>query len=161
MGIPGWIGSNSRRLAASLCFLVRAVLISGRTDPIAAGRSWKIRRFMLQARLASVILASARLRPMVRMKPKARQIERLLLQRKPGIAMSIPGLPSGIGSLPGCPGRLVRPDLVRAGPSACLARILLSPGVALPGHGHQRRIDDVPAHRETAAFPELVADIGQ
>ena len=41
------------------------------------------------------------------------------------------------GSLPGRPGRLVRPDLVRAGPSACLARILLSPGVALPGRGHQ------------------------
>ncbi len=55
MGILVWIGSNSRRLAASLCFLVRAVLISGRTDPIAARCSWKIRRFMLQARLASVI----------------------------------------------------------------------------------------------------------
>ena len=97
MGILVWIGSNSRGLAASLCFLVRAVLISGRTDPIAARCSWKIRRFMLQARLASMIWASARLRPMGRMKPKARQIERLLLQRKPGIAMSIPGLPSGIG----------------------------------------------------------------
>ena len=60
----------------------------------------------------------------------------------------------------GLPGWACQAGSRRVGP-ARLDRILLSPGVVLPGHDHQRRIDDVPAHREIAAFPELVADIGQ
>ena len=40
--------------------------VAGRSYPVAARRSWKTRRSMLYARLASVIFASARAMPMVR-----------------------------------------------------------------------------------------------
>ena len=88
--------------------------------------------------------------------------------------MLIPGLPSGIGlaSMLQCPagiGAAFRDARVGLSGLISSGRVLLPALLAsfsarvlrCLGNGHQRRIDDVPAHRETAAFPELVADIGQ
>src|SRR5690606_26213438 len=57
------------------------------------------------------------------------------------------------------PGRLVGPDL--AGSLAFLDRILLGRGVALLGSSHQRRIDDLPAHGQIAAFLDLPVEVGE
>jgi hypothetical protein len=88
------------------------------------------------------------------------------------MAMSMPGLPFAIGlalanfSSPARirvllrrPGGLVGPYL--AGCLARLDRILLGRGVALLGRSHQRRIDDLTAHGEIAAFLELAVKIGE
>ena len=56
-------------------------------------------------------------------------------------------------------GGFVGPDLV--GRLARLDRVLLRRGVALLGRGHQRGIDDLPAHGEIAALLELAVEVGE
>jgi hypothetical protein len=86
--------------------------------------------------------------------------------------MSMPGLPFaagfGLGELQRparigvflrCSGGFVGPDL--GGGLAFLDRILLGRGVALLGRGHQRGIDDLPAHGEIAALLELPVEVGE
>lgn len=59
----GFSVPGATRDAISWCFAV-----FGRTHPVVMRRSWKIRRSMLYAMLASVSFASARAMPIVRMK---------------------------------------------------------------------------------------------
>lgn len=74
--------------------------------------------------------------------------------RRLGIARS-PDLyrPARIGVLLRRLVRLVLPDLARLAP--CLDLRLLGRRVALAPRGHQAGVDDLAAHREIAAGPEL------
>ena len=67
--------------------------------------------------------------------------------------------PARVRILLRCPSGFVGPD--SSGCLALLDRILLGLDVALLGSGHQRRVDDLPAHREIAALLELAVEIGK
>ena len=77
---------------------------------------------------------------------------------RPGGVLAPPGLhrPPRIRVLLRRLGRLIGPDLGRA-----LARPLLVIAVALLGRRYQRRIDDLPAHRQIAAPAQLAIEGGK